>query len=160
MSESKTYSVEEAHQHFARALNGQVWGLIEKPDRSQSEDEQMVHAAHASCYHWLQVGTGLHQQRAEWLIAHVYAELGLADSALRHATRCFELTNEFADLIQDFDLAYAYEGVARAHALAGNRDQALEYIQLAEERGEAIKGEQDKAIFLGDLAGGNWHGLR
>jgi len=160
MSEEKTYSLEEAHQHFARALNGQVWGLLEKPERSQAEAEQMIHAAHASCYHWLQVGTGLHHQRGEWLIARVYAELGLADPALRHATRCLELTGEFAELMQDFDRAFAYEAVARAHALAGNQAQAREYIQLAEESGQAIGNEQDKAIFLDDFGGGEWYGLK
>ena len=160
MTQSETYSLEEAHQHFARALNGQVWGLLQKPERARSEDELMVYAAHASGYHWLQVGTGLHHQRAEWLIAHVYTVLGLAGAALRHAARCLELTNEFADLMQDFDWAYAYEGLARAHALAGNRKEALEYIQLAQESGEAIRDEQDKAIFLGDFGGGDWYGLR
>ncbi len=160
MAEPETYSLEEAHQHFARTLNGQVWGLLQKPERSRSEDEQMVYAAHASGYHWLQIGTGLHHQRAEWLIAHVYTILGLADPSLRHATRCLELTDEFADLMQDFDQAYAYEGIARAHALAGNRKEALEYIQLAEESGEAISNEQDKSIFLDDFGGGDWHGLR
>jgi hypothetical protein len=160
MSDSETYSLEEAHRHFARALNGQVWGLLEKSERTAAEDEQMVYAAHASCYHWLQVGTGLHHQRGEWLIAHVYTELGLAGPALRHASRCLTLTEQFAELMQDFDWAYAYEGVARANALAGNRAQALEYIQRAEESGEAISNEQDKDIFLGDLSAGDWYGLR
>jgi hypothetical protein len=160
MTEPETYSLEEAHRHFARTLNGQVWGLLQQSERSRSEDEQMVYAAHASAYHWLQVGTGLHHQRAEWLIAHVYTVLGLAGAALRHATRCLGLAGEFADLMQDFDWAYAYEGLARAHALAGNRKEAREYIQLAEESGEAISNQQDKAIFLADFGGGDWHGLR
>jgi len=160
MSEDKTYSLQEAHQHFARTLNVQVWELLEKPERSPSEDERMIHTAHASCYHWLQVGTGLHHQRGEWLIAHVYTELELVEPALRHAARCLTLTDEFADLMQDFDRAYAYETVARANALAGNRAQALEYIQLAQESGQAISDEQSKAIFMGDFEGGNWHGLK
>ena len=160
MSEDKPYSLQEAHQHMARTLNGEVWDLLQKPERSPTEDERMIHAAHASCYHWLQVGTGLHHQRGEWLIAHVYTELDLAEPALRHTTRCLALTKEFADLMQDFDRAYAYEGVARANALAGNREQAIKYIQLAQESGQAIGDEESKAIFLGDFEGGNWHGFR
>ena len=160
MNEAKTYTLEEAHQHFAKMLNAKVWELLQKTERSKSEDELMVYAAHASCYHWLNAGTGLHHQRAEWLIAHVYTELGLADSALRYASRCLELTNEFADSMKDFDWAYAYEGVARANALAGNRDEALKYIQLAQESGQAISNDEDQSIFLGDFNGGNWHGLR
>lgn len=160
MDEVKTHSLAEAHQHFAKTLNGKVWELLQKPERSKSEDELMIYAAHASCYHWLNAGTGLHHQRAEWLIAHVYTELGIADSALRHASRCLELTNEFADSMKDFDWAYAYEGVARANALAGNRGEALKYMQRAEETGQAISNDEDKSIFFGDFNGGNWHGLR
>jgi tetratricopeptide (TPR) repeat protein len=160
MNEAKTYTLEEAHQHFAKTLNGKVWELLQKSDRSKSEDELMIYAAHASCYHWLNAGTGLHHQRAEWLIAHVYTELGMADSALRHASRCLELTNEFANLMKDFDWAYAYEGVARANALAGNQDKARKYIQRAEETGQAILNDEDKSIFLGDFSDGKWYGLR
>jgi len=160
MDEEKTYSIEESHQYFAKTLNGQVWGLLQKTRRSKSEDELMIYTAHASCYHWLNAGTGLHHQRAEWLIAHVYNELGITDSALRHANRCLELTEEYADLMKDFDWAYAYEGIARANALAGNRDEALRYIQRADEIGQAISDDEDKNIFLGDFNGGNWHGLR
>jgi tetratricopeptide (TPR) repeat protein len=159
MSE-KTYTLEEAHQHFAKMLNGQVWELLQKPRRSKSEDEMMIYAAYASCYHWLEAGTALHHQRAEWLIAHVCTELAQADAALRHAARCLELTDEFADRMKDFDRAYAYESVARANALAGNREEALKYIQLAQESGQAIGNDEDKSIFLGDFNGGNWHGLR
>jgi len=120
----------------------------------------MIYAAYASCYHWLKTGTALHHQRAEWLIAHVCTELGQADAALRHAARCLELTDEFADLMKDFDRAYAFESVARANALAGNREEGLKYIQLAQESGQVISNDEDKNIFLGDFNGGNWHGLR
>lgn len=160
MAEGNTFTLEEAHQYFAKTLNGKVWELLQKPERSKSDDELMIYAAHASCYHWLIAGTGLHHQRAEWLIAHMYTELGVGDSALRHASRCLELTNEFADLMKDFDWAYAYEGVARANALAGNRDEALKYLRRADELGKAIDDNEDLSIFLSDFNGGNWHGLR
>ena len=160
MSEEKEYTEEEAHRLFARKLNGEVWGLLEKADRSQAEDELMVHAAHASCCHWLKVGTGLQHQRAEWMIARVYSELGMAESALRHARRCQELTTEHADLMEDFDQAYAYECMARANAVAGNSEEAQKYMELAEQAGQAIADEESRKFFLGDLNGGDWHGLR
>lgn len=160
MTEVTTYTLEEADRHFATNLNGTVWKLLQKPGRSKADDELMVYAAHASCYHWLNVGTGVHHQRGEWLIAHVYTELGFADSALRHATRCLALTQEHADLMKDFDWAYAYEGMARANALAGNRDEAQRYIGRAATAGESISNPEDKSIFLGDFEGGNWYGLR
>jgi len=160
MKVTQTFTLEQAHGHFAKSLNGKVWELLEKPERSKSEDELMVYAAHASCYHWLKSGTGLNHQRGEWLIAHVYTVLGIEEAALRHATRCLELTHEFADLMQDFDWAYANECLARAHALAGNRDEALKYIQLAEDRGRGIADKEDRQIFMSDFNGGDWYGMR
>jgi hypothetical protein len=160
MGEEKTYTLDEAHLHFAKTLNGKVWDLLQKPERSPSENELMIYAAHASCYHWLSEGTGLHHQRAEWLIAHVYTELGLVDPARRHAFRCIDLTNEYAALMQDFDIAYAYEGAARACALAGETEEARHYLRLTEEAGRAIRDGEDREIFLGDLNSGSWYGLR
>ncbi len=150
----------EAHKSFAAELNGKVWDLLAKANRTKAEDEVMVHAAHASCYHWLQAGTPVHHQRGEWLIAHVYSELGRSEPALYHARRCADLTQEHKDEMKDFDLAYAWEGLARAHAAAGNKYEAQKYYKMAQEAGQAIQGAEDKKIFLGDLEGGNWQGLR
>jgi hypothetical protein len=57
------------------------------------------------------------------------------------------MTGEHSDSMADFDVAYTYEGVARANALAGNRDEALKYLQLADEAGQSIENEEDKQIF-------------
>ena len=160
MSEENTFTESDAHRHFAVKLNGEVWGLLEKADRSRAEEEIMVHSAHASCRHWLEVGTGDNHQRAEWMIARVYSELGLAEAALRHAKRCQELTQEHAGLMKDFDRAYAHEAMARANAVADNQAEALKHLKLAEAAGQAITDDQSKQFFLGDLAGGDWHGLK
>jgi hypothetical protein len=160
MSEEKQYTAAEAHRFFAIEFNGQTWNLLEKADRTKVDDETMIHCAHASCRHWLEAGTELHHQRGEWLIARVYAVLGLAEAAVFHANRCLELTEEHSDLMEDFDWAYAYEGVARANAVAGNREKAREYIALAEEAGEAIADAESKKYFVGDFDGGDWNNLR
>jgi len=160
MTNSPVSTFEDAHPYFAKQLNNKVWELLQKPDRTKSDDELMVHAAHASCYHWLSAGTGLNQQRAEWLVAHVYTVLGYKESALRHANRCLELTREFSELMMDFDKAYAQECMARAFAMAGNRDEAKKYIALAEKEGQAIAKEKEKFIFMNDFKGGNWYGMR
>lgn len=160
MNDEKSFTEAEAQRHFAGKLNNQVWELLEKPDRTRQDDELMVYAAHASCYHWLQAGTSLHHQRGEWMIARVYTVLGNAAAAQRHAARCLELTQEYADLMADFDVAFAYESMARANAIAGNRDEALKYAQLAEKAGQAIVDEEDRRIFLDDFYGGDWNGVK
>mgnify|MGYP001026502518 FL=1 len=160
MSEVKTYTLDDSHKHFAISTNGLVWQLLEKIDRNNPDDELMIHAGHTSCYHWLQVGTGLHHQRAEWLLSHVYAELGIESAALKHAKRCLELTEDHVELMQDFDIAYSHEALARANALSGNLLEAMMYLRKAEASGQSIADEEDRKIFLADFNGGNWYGIR
>ncbi len=147
------------HGQLGRSLNDEVWALLGKSDRSKDDNRRMVHTAHASHYHWLQAGTPVNEQRGEWLISHVYAELGLANAALRHAQRCAELTETNRDQLEDFDLAYSAEALARAHAIAGHRDEAQALRERARELGDQINGPEDKKIFDGDLAAGNWAGV-
>jgi hypothetical protein len=160
MNETKTYSINEAHKYFAQSINGRVWELLQQPNRSRSADAEMLHAAHACTYHWQFVGTAVHQQRGEWLISHVHVVLGQGNEALRHAQRCFELTEANRDLMKDFDIAYAFEGVARAQAMLGDHRIAKEFLVLAQQAGAAIANEEDRSIFMGDFDGGNWYGLR
>lgn len=160
MGEMQTYTLEEAHRHFGKALNDKVWELLNKPERNRAENEMMVYASYASLYHWLQVGTAVHHQRGEWLIARVFTEIDVAGSALRHAERCLELTKEFAAEIKDFDRAYAFEGLSRAHALAGNAQEAGKFRRLAGEAGQVIADPEGNRIFLADFNSGDSQGPR
>jgi hypothetical protein len=54
----------------------------------------------------------------------------------------------------DFDRAFAFEAVARASALAGRREEAQRYFNLAQQAGEAISDEQDRSYFLSELKAG------
>jgi hypothetical protein len=62
--------------------------------------------------------------------------------------------------MQDFDVAFAYEGVARALALAGDSDESARYFALAEQAGEAIADTEDRELFLAELGGGSWSSVR
>ncbi len=148
-----------AHLAFAKRLNGEVWSLLEKSDRTPEDNERMVHAAHASCYHWLHAGTPVNHQRGEWLIARVYTVLGLGEAALSHAERCVALTGQHPELMADFDRAYALEGLARAQALRGSVQIAEELKQQARAAGEQIADLDDRRLFEGDLTAPGWHGL-
>ena len=120
----------------------------------------MLHAAHACTYHWKFVGNAVNQQRGQWLISHVHVVLGHAKEALRHAERCFEITQSNKDLMQDFDFAYAFEGIARAQAMLGDERIAREFYELAGQAGHAIADAEDRSIFLADFNSGDWFGLR
>jgi hypothetical protein len=160
MSTEPTYTEAEAHRHFAHHCNQLAWALVAKTERTPDDEAEMLDAAHASLYHWRYVGTGVHQQRGEWLISYVHALLGLGESALHHAGRCLALTATYQGEMADFDIAYAYLGMARAHAILGHTTDAHKYLVLAEAAGQAIAADEDRATFTNDLVGGNWHGLR
>ena len=82
----------------------------------------MVHAAHASRFMWEDIGEPVNHARGEWQIARVYAVVDRPEPALHHARRCLEIVEEHG--VGDFDLACAYEALARAHATAGEREAA------------------------------------
>jgi hypothetical protein len=92
---------------LAAQLFNQTWQLLEQEGRTEEDDAQMIHTAHASRYHWGQVltATPVHLARGEWLVSRVYAVLGRAEPALYHARRVLDLCRR--EDIGDFDLVLA-----------------------------------------------------
>ena len=159
MSEDKTYTLDEAQTEFAKKINGEVWGFLEKEDRTLEENEAMLLAAYASYYHWTKVGTMVHRQRGEWMLSRVYTVLGQFETALHHAQRCLALTEANLDDMEVFDRGYAYEAMARSLALAGKKDKAKEFLIKAKAVSDSIDDDEDRKWFEGDLSGGEWYGM-
>jgi hypothetical protein len=145
---------EATHRRLGKDLFNFTWTLIEKADRTQNEIDEMIHAAHASRYHWSKAGTTANLARGEWQCARVYSVLGRGEPAMWHARRCLELAEAATKSgeAEDWDLAGAYEAMARAHAVAGNRaeaeawrDRATVAVAQVENRQDAFHIEQDIA---------------
>jgi hypothetical protein len=111
---------------LAAGLFNQTWRLLELPSRGAAQDDEMIHTAHASRYHWGEVGLAVNLGRGEWLCSRVYAVLGRVEPALYHARRCVELTESNPER-DDWDLAAAYEAMARAELVAGDRVGAADW---------------------------------
>jgi hypothetical protein len=90
------------------------------------------------------------------MCSHAYAVLGHGALATMFAQSTLRICDENG--IGDFDLAYAYEAVARAAAASGDLVEARRLRAMAREAGDAIADEDDKPIFEGDLAAGPWYG--
>ena len=123
-------------------FNG-TWSLIE----SRQDDELMVHMAHASSYHWAVAPECKPENRArgEWLLARIYA---LGGSEPAHHARSRLDWCERHDLA-DWDLAFAYEALARASRLAGDDEAAERYVEPA----RAVEiGETNRELVEADLA--------
>ena len=152
-------NLEDADRHFAVAFNNEVWDLLGRTRRTAEDDLRMIHAAHASHLHWLGVGTPAHHQRGLWLIARVYAELGNATEAKRYATQCAALTERAREFLAPFDLAYAMEALARAHAIAGEAELAQKDRNDAIALAEAIEDDDARRVTMDDILSGNWGAL-
>jgi hypothetical protein len=53
--------------------------------------------------------------------------------------------------IGDFDLAFAYEAMARGFTIAGDNAKASEYLSLASAAGDDIAEDDEKKYFLSEL---------
>jgi hypothetical protein len=141
----------EEERAVAAELFNEVWTLLERADRSGDENDRMIHEAHASRFHWGNVGEPMNLARGEWQVSRVYSVLGRAEPALFHANRCLEICTQHG--IGDFDLAFAHEALARANLLAGNREAAGRSAERAREAGERIANAEDRELLMSDLAG-------
>jgi len=139
-----------AQRAEAVALFNHVWALLELPQRSVAEDFEMVHAAHASRWHWGRAGGPQEWAIGEWQCSRVYAELIRPEPALVHAHRCLQLCHEHG--LDGFVVASAHEALARAHVVAGDLPAARAERDRAAQIAADLADLEDRAVVEGDLA--------
>lgn len=139
------------HKFIAIELNQRTWALLDKESRSAEENDEILHVAHASLWHWLQVGKKVDHQRGLWLVGRVHVSLGNTEAAMRYARQTMDLTKAHQEEMADFDHAYASELMARAMLLAGEEHEAAALFERAARLGQLIDGEQNRKIFFSDL---------
>ncbi|MBH0164553.1 hypothetical protein IHV12_06460 [Fictibacillus sp. 7GRE50] len=142
-------TLKEWHRKQAVDTFNKTWDLIEKKDRTKEDDLEMIHTAHASRFHWGQIGEPLHFARGEWQLSRVYAILNMSESAMFHGKQSLELCLEHN--ITDFDLAFAYEAVSRAYSVKNDERSMQEYYDLAQRAGQQILKKEDKEYFISEL---------
>jgi hypothetical protein len=140
----------QLHRTLGADLFNGTWTMLEQADRRPDEDARMIHMAHASAYHWLQVGGPENFARSHWQCSRVYSTLGRAEPALYHARFVLDICERHG--IGDFDLAYGYEALARAHALAGDSDESARFLARARAAAQDIAEQDDRDLLLADLA--------
>ena len=141
------------HRQLGVDLYNYTWTLLESENRTRADDDELLNATHASAYHWSRAaGVGpQNAARSQWQISRVNAVLGRGGAALYHAERCLELCTENG--IGDWDLAAAYEAVARAHKVAGNDAEFHRNLELGREALAQIADEEDRVHIAEDLEG-------
>jgi hypothetical protein len=144
----------EQRRVLASDLFNRVWELLELSGRTREQDDEMLHGAHASRALWAGSGTLANLARGEWQCSRVYAVLDRPEPALWHARRCLDLCERAEPgVLADFDLPFAYEALARAHAVAGDREAALRWLERAAGEAVRIAEADDRELVATDLAG-------
>jgi hypothetical protein len=133
------------HRTFAGAAFNRSWELIEMPDRSPADDAELLATVFASRYHWDPIGNDENKAVGDWQIAHAASHLGLAQIALTFSMSALERAQAAAGL-SDWLLASCYEGVARAHATAGNVSERDRYIALARSAIDTLADPEDREL--------------
>ncbi|MEO8888034.1 MAG: hypothetical protein ABI301_01580 [Jatrophihabitantaceae bacterium] len=122
---------------------------MEREDRTPEDDDRMLNAAHASRYHWGEVGAPANLARGDWQVSRVYALLGRPEPCIYHAQRVLDVCQRHG--IGDWDLGFAYEALARAQAVAGDAAAARAYTEQALAVAQDIAEDEDRELLLGDL---------
>jgi DNA-binding transcriptional MerR regulator len=141
---------EATHRRLGKDLFNHTWTLLETADRTPAQIDEMIHSAHASRYHWSKAGTAANLSRGEWQCSRVYAVLGRGEPAIWHARRCVEINEENG--IADWDIASAYEAMARALAVSGDMVAARDWAARARAACDAIVEPGEREVIEGDLA--------
>jgi len=139
---------QELHRKIAKQCFNSTWDYLEKKNRTPDDDKQMLILAHTSRYHWGLVGNARNLAVGEWQISRVYADLKQAEPSLLFAKSSLDLTikNNLSELLPP-----AYEGMARAYAVAQQPQLARDYIVKARKELESIKDKEDKKIYADQI---------
>lgn len=107
------------HRYMAVEANNLAWQLS-VVERTQAEDQEMLHAAHTAAWHWSKVGTELHHMRAVMLLAEVHALCGLGQTANAYSEKMYDyFTSRETDA---WELAFTHSIHARVAFVAGRVD--------------------------------------
>jgi hypothetical protein len=138
------------HRRFGIECNNRAWRLSEASSRSNAEDEEMLHAAHAAALHWSKVGTELNAARAEMLLGHVYALLGHGGLAMRYARASFDY---FASRdTEPWEIAFAHAVLANAASAADESETHARHYAVARQTGLSLENLEERRIFEATFA--------
>ena len=135
----------EFHKKTAIKCFNEAWDYLDKKSRTANDEQQMLHLAHASRYHWGFAGSARNFAIGDWQLSRVYAALEEPRLALHFAKSALEITqkNNLSD-----NLPSAYEGMARAYAVAKEKRSAMDYIKKARQALEAAEmSSDDKKVY-------------
>jgi hypothetical protein len=151
MNASPEFDLQSAHRLFSTNCFNKTWDLIDLAERSEDENEQMIHLSLTSLWHWTQREdcTDKNLSIAYWQASRVFALVGQAENAMHYGKKC--LAYSLAENIPPFYLGYAYEALARGSSLNGDLKQRDFFLGKAKEAAEHVVDPNAKEMLLDDL---------
>ncbi|MEO6463887.1 MAG: hypothetical protein ABIP29_12510 [Candidatus Eisenbacteria bacterium] len=139
-----TTDANEWHRYFAMLGNNRAWELTVQEARTPVEDRELLDLAHASAWHWAQVGNELNRMRALMLLAEAHALAGDAGLAfdLAQEMRAWFLGRE----TPDWEVAFTHAIHAHCAHRAGHAALHGESYLAAAQALAAIGDEEDRDI--------------
>ncbi|UUO06739.1 hypothetical protein M4951_00140 [Blastopirellula sp. J2-11] len=139
-----------AHRHFATYCFNSTWDLIDQTDRSETESAQMLLRSAASLWHWSERDDCTPQNLSVgyWQLSRVLALLGEASLAARIGRICLDVSP--AD--DPFLVGFAYEALARAALVAGDKIEMDRCLTEATLRAGQVKDADKRESLEADLA--------
>ncbi len=140
------FDVPRAHRWFAVEFNNEAWELVEKPNRTPNETQRMIHLAHAAALHWGVVGKPINFERAECLLATVYAAADRLETAAMHVAYGLALSENGVDDETPFDRAALLACAAMIFSRTPNDAEGPRYAVLAQEAFAQLTDAEDREV--------------
>ncbi len=141
-----------ARRALAVELFNRTWLLLERDPARGHAGRDALAAAMASRLLWEGPGTGENLAAGDWLVSHVASRLGYADLALDYAAAAHERAATADPALPTWLLASTQEGLARAHAVAGQDEERDRWAADARATLEAVTDDEDRDLIESQLA--------
>jgi len=142
---------EPDHRKLAVGYFNAAWDLIDLPERTSDQDRDLLSIAVASRQHWVDAGgTAENLAVADWQVAYAASLAGFSDLALAFAQAAVDRA-EAAD-VPVWMKASTHEGMARAHAAAGDRAGYEREAATVRSLLETVTDKEDRELIESQLA--------
>ena len=131
-------------RRLASQANNRAWVLSEQATRSEREDEEMLHAAHAAMYFWSIVGDASNQAHAAQLLAHTYALLKQPSAAAPYLEKC--LPTFMNETVNPWERALAHAVAANVASVNGQAEDHAHHYNQAIKLTAALEDVEERAI--------------
>lgn len=151
MAPKADFDLAAAHKYFAAHSFNTCWQLMDQPTRSVEDAEQLIALGHASLWHWTQRADCAPKNLsiAHWLLSRIYAVLGDAPLAQRHAGTSMRIGVQ--GNVAPLFIGFAHEALARAAFVQRDWETVAEHLRQADAFAEQLTDEGDRKNLTDDL---------